>query len=155
MLSNSHALGEVLYRKLQIYDSNSLNGASDGSLRLNSLFHSSNSGRFETHLMCGAPLGGPIATTCTSSRCSSSDRLIHVYTSAGRLLCTISHYSTADSAPVLNMGWSSGEHLFVVNVHGKCSHIQCLNLQWLAYTIGLGLQDTLGYSIFAARASVS
>ena len=127
MLSNSHALGEVLYRKVQIYDSNSLSGASDGSLRLNSLFHPSNSGRFETHIMCGAPLGGPIATTCTTSS-NPSDRLIHVYTSAGRLLCTISHYSTADSASVLNMGWSSGEHLFVVNVHGKYSPMQCIDL---------------------------
>lgn len=106
MLSNSHSLGDILYRKHQIYqNSNNKNNLYNDELEI------------DNYIISGSSYGGPIALTNKDD----NDKSIVIYTSAGEKLVQIDYNKSnknKQNYDILNMGWSTSEHLVVVNQKG-------------------------------------
>ena len=130
MLADWHSLGEVQYRKWQVYD---MDWGEDFNL--------------DNYLICGAPFGGPIALIKhnedkanklivipnankekekekekEAAAASNIKNMLWIYTSAGKLLGEV-EYSNAMSnhrmSGVIGMGWTDEEQFVMVFVDGK------------------------------------
>jgi len=131
MLVDWHPLGEVIYRKWNVYD---MGWGDDFNI--------------DDYMICGATFGGPIAfiknkeidittTTTTNSGTNTNTNTINndeeysldliIYTSSGRLLSSIS-INPKSKSKIIGLGWSDDEQLIITfvdgnviiyNIHGK------------------------------------
>lgn len=100
MLTDSHPLGAILYRKWHMYDM-----MWEGDKQL------------ENFTVCGAPFGGPVAMISNLKKENGSldaDK-IFIYTSAGDLLSKIEW----DNENIVGMGWTDHEQLMTLTDTGK------------------------------------
>lgn len=89
-------LGEVSYRKFQMYD---INWKEKGI-------------QIENFQVFGSQLGGPIALVKEEKRIASDDNSeIHIFTSAGNNISTIDWNS---QSKIVGVGWNDCENLLVV-----------------------------------------
>lgn len=112
MLVDWHPLGEVIYRKWNVYD---MGWGEDFNI--------------DHYMICGATFGGPIAfiknkktkiTTTSSNSNEDEDNNIElsIYTSSGRLLSSIS-INAKSGSKIIGLGWSDDEQLMITFVDGN------------------------------------
>ena len=105
MFTDWHPLGQVLYRKWNVYDM-----AWNSNIKL------------ENFIVCGAPYGGPIAmildvkkNSALSPEMEAMKSKLFVKTSSGN---SIAEIDWENDKPIVGMGWSDLEHLITVLENG-------------------------------------
>jgi hypothetical protein len=101
MFNDWHPLGQVSYRKWQVYDMEWID-------KFN----------LQNFNVCGAPFGGPIAISLDNKNANPSSEYkskVLIYTSSG---VKISEISLGDHYNLVCMGWSDQEHLITLLENG-------------------------------------